>query len=344
MPSSWNTDGGRFPDKWMGDKLAVGEGVIGNALKSEWDPFKVTSGAPTYNHTKKTGEELDEMYIRYYIKFQDFRDAPVACDGGKVFGISGDMSECASSGNRGDGYCGWSARLTYVLNCDKNNPIYPKLGLTAYVYHAQQLGDYGDVWPTVAGGRHGLLALDEWHCVEERVKMNTPGVADGVVQVWVNGKLGVDKQDVMFRRALTPERPRYDVPGNLGIQQFWGTFFHGGHRQMGRPARTWVDQTVVARSRIGCIAPAVVEADVLRAEIARLVAQLDAAKAALADAQGAVDASGARIAAAAAELSAAQSAEQESVADLTAKQAAVASLSAQIDAARARLAEIEVAQ
>ena len=48
---------------------------------------------------------------------------------------------------------------------------------------------------------HGIIHahLNEWHWYEMHVKVNTPGVSDGIIQVWIDGVLYVNYSTVPFR-------------------------------------------------------------------------------------------------------------------------------------------------
>lgn len=86
-------------------------------------------------------------------------------------------------------------------------------------------------------GDPGLIN-NKWYLVEQRIKMNTPGVADGVMQVWLDGELRYSKTNTMFR-----------LPGhnNVGIRQAWFDIYAGGFA-LGYKENTWlmIDQMVVS--------------------------------------------------------------------------------------------------
>ena len=46
------------------------------------------------------------------------------------------------------------------------------------------------VWPS-----------DRWVSVEQEVKLNAPGTADGILRVWIDGKLAIDQSGFTFRRS-----------------------------------------------------------------------------------------------------------------------------------------------
>ncbi len=246
---TWAQDGGRFPTHWIGVSVDPTGGALGAALKIVMQA--TTNGGttvPGFDFKEMKGREYDEMYVRYYVRFApDFRDAD-PCDGGKLPGFASDTSVAGNNGAKVDGTNGWSLRGAYILNCDKTNPIYPKVMLSTYAYHAEMAGFFGDEWKWTGRGELGLAPLNQWQCVEQHLKVNTPGVKDGILQTWVNGKLAMDRRDVLLRK-----QPPYKVPGNLGIQKFWGTLHNGGKAPFGHNATLWYDQTVIATKRIGCI-------------------------------------------------------------------------------------------
>ena len=41
--------------------------------------------------------------------------------------------------------------------------------------------------------------VGEWYLVEQRVRLNTPGQSDGIMQLWINEKLVVERTDLNFR-------------------------------------------------------------------------------------------------------------------------------------------------
>jgi hypothetical protein len=249
-PNRWTQDEGRFPDHWTGVFFDPRGGVIGAGLKLVIQSNENAGTiVPTADLMKLKGHEYEELFVRYYVKFgADFRDA-TACDGGKLPGFAADTTIAGNSGSRVSGVEGWSLRGAYLLNCDKKNPIYPKVIFSNYAYHAEMKGAFGDEWTWPRRGETGLAELERGHCVEQQVKVNAPGVKDGVLRTWVDGRLALEKTNVYLRA-----QPPYRVVGNLGIQKMWGTLHHGGRNPFGHAATLWYDQTVVATERIGCMA------------------------------------------------------------------------------------------
>jgi hypothetical protein len=84
--------------------------------------------------------------------------------------------------------------------------------------------------------------LTEWHWYEERIKVNTPGVADGIVQIWIDDVIYADYSNIPFRDVG-------DTRGFGAIQHTgeWG----GGGGTIPTTGYWWIDHTVISTSRIG---------------------------------------------------------------------------------------------
>jgi hypothetical protein len=247
----WRDNGGGvyFPQDWTRTHYVAQEGYLGAGLRVDLPADGIYgTRTPTADFVKLGYGEQEHLFYRYYLKYStSFRDA-TACDGGKHPGFAGPTNLAGNSGAAVDGTNGWSLRGHYTLNCDRNNPIYPRVVLGTYAYHADMTGLYGDGWNWIGKGDAGLAELGKWMCIEGELKVNTPGVRDGLLRTWVNGRLAFEKKGVYLRA-----KPPYQVPGKLGIQKFWGTMHHGGKRPFGKEVSVWMDQTVVAKQRIGCV-------------------------------------------------------------------------------------------
>lgn len=126
----------------------------------------------------------DELYIRYYVK-------PLE---GYVHGH--EKSWVSIQDERRDGI--WTGNFHHPFGSDE----------LAW----QPAGDV-DVWRYQNMGEHTPLADGQWNFVEIHYRLNTPGVADGVIEMWVD-QCGADgmacagapslkmrHEDVMMRRA-----------------------------------------------------------------------------------------------------------------------------------------------
>jgi hypothetical protein len=209
--------------------------------------------------------ELPELYARFYLRLgRNFRDSQ---DGGKLPGIDAtyyrpdtnyDRPVCGNGGAScgaanifGDpslaGKLGWSTRGGFSMIDDRGNPVYPRVQTHWYVYAAEQVDLYGFYVPW---GVAGLLELERDYCIEQYVRVNTPGVRDGVVRVWVDGRLSMERADLMLRGA--PPYHEY-VTGEQLIRRWWATAFYGGKYPPSNPAghTLWMRNFVVAREYIG---------------------------------------------------------------------------------------------
>jgi len=100
---------------------------------------------------------------------------------------------------------------------------------------------------TALEGRTPLFSTayaDAWHCVEVHMKLNAPGGADGLVEVWVDDVLEVSQAGLDWRGPWQ----------DYGINLFQ---IPSGGRRGDSPTvfRRWVDDVAIARSRIGCESP-----------------------------------------------------------------------------------------
>jgi hypothetical protein len=91
-----------------------------------------------------------------------------------------------------------------------------------------------------------LFTDETWHCVEALFKLNTLDLAadkpdaDGIARAWFDGRLVIDRTDVVFRST--------DFP-NMQFNQFLLTPYFGPgllpHEQT-----LWIDELLVGRERV----------------------------------------------------------------------------------------------
>ena len=200
----------------------------------------------TWQFRKQTGSEPEEVYFRYYLRFGD--DWQQTVQGGKMPGISGTYGRAGWGGRKVNGKDGWSARGQFFLTLPAGNPLAGKQPLGWYCYHADMQGNYGSGWAWSDGYR-GFLDNNRWYCVEQYLKLNTPGESgsqgqrDGILRAWIDGRPAFEKTDIRFR----------DVDG-LKIEQIWMNVYHGGTIPSPRDQHLYVDNVVIARKYIGPLA------------------------------------------------------------------------------------------
>lgn len=79
------------------------------------------------------------------------------------------------------------------------------------------------------------LADNRWYCIETHEKLNTPGVANGIAQAWIDGAQVLNVTNVKYREA-----------GNNNLWDAVAVF-----RQTGR-GNIWWDRYATGNTRIGC--------------------------------------------------------------------------------------------
>ena len=187
-----------------------------------------------YNFKRRTGSEPEEIYFRYYLRFgSDWNPRR----GGKLPGISGTYNRAGWGGRPSNGRNGWSARGQF------NGQKQGKTPIGFYCYHADMRGRYGSSW-IWQKDKLGYLENNRWYCIEQYVKMNTPGKNDGILRGWVDGRPAFEKTDVRMR----------DVP-KLKIERIWINIYHGGTWAADSNDHLFIDNVVIAKQYIGPMSP-----------------------------------------------------------------------------------------
>jgi len=199
-----------------------------------------------YNHANEgLGDGYDELYIRYYIKFdEDYR--AVRNHGANLGGRDVKSNDAAWVGmagiqdvsTRGYFYSGVQPR---------GDSGSDELEMGFYSYHLDKKGPWGENYEV---RRKFPIQVGRWYCVERRMKLNSvdsdkadPANADGVEELWIDGRLTIRKTDVRFRCI---ER--------LHITLFsLETYYHGLPARYGpdSPIKVFFDNVVIAKSYVG---------------------------------------------------------------------------------------------
>ncbi|MFK7769371.1 MAG: polysaccharide lyase [Mariniblastus sp.] len=170
------------------------------------------------------GDSYEEVLLSYSVKFKRGFDF---VKGGKLPGLAGGQSPTGNA--PADGFNGWTARMMW-RTAHTGNPGSPKQKTSNAISYAKydQSGSDGDgkdedeTFFSEGGTPAGQLTelkSNRWYEITQRIRMNTPGQFNGVIQIWVDDQLVVDKQDVRFRNVAS-----------LGIDQvYFSTFFGGGY-------------------------------------------------------------------------------------------------------------------
>jgi len=184
---------------------------------------------------KKGLAEPDEIYLRYYVRFNDTWQKTGDGQLGKFPGFSGTYNRCGWGSGVPDGTC-WSARMaSYDVGAGN------QVGF--YTYHMDQGSIYGDImlWqPTLARG--------QWYCVEAHVKLNSlsGGAAnyDGVLRGWIDGAPAFERTNLRFRTVSSTH-----------VEKIWWNIYIGGTWTADRDMAIHYDNVVIAKQPIGCYSP-----------------------------------------------------------------------------------------
>ncbi len=153
----------------------------------------------------------DELYVAYDVRFEEGFDFRL---GGKLPGFASGWA--TGGGRQPDGTNGFSTRMMWVEQGDA----------ISYVYHPDQPSRWGDDlhWQGAS------FTPDRWTTVETRVRLNTPGQHDGVIEGWMDGRLVLRETGLRFRDTA-----------NLKIEGLLFSTFFGGNTSDWAPVR---DETI----------------------------------------------------------------------------------------------------
>ena len=153
----------------------------------------------------------DALKLSYYVRFSDDFEF---VKGGKLPGLFGGSE--TSGGNIPDGTNGFSTRLMWRR--DGDGEVYAYLPTSKNYVTSIGRGS----WQFIPG---------VWHHIEQEVILNDPDQKDGMIRLWVDGELVVEKDNLTFR---TTEDLKIE-----GI--FFSTFFGGGSTSWATPKDVYAD-------------------------------------------------------------------------------------------------------
>lgn len=167
---------------------------MGSALRVNYQPqkFGPNAGFQLYAHLREADRlgnaPAEDLYLRYYLRFSPGFEF---VRGGKLPGLIAGRSSEVTGGRHPTGTNGFSARYMWT---SRGRAI-------VYLYVPEQ--------PRYApsGQRFGSgirldmqpFVPDRWYCLEQRIKLNTPGEPDGLIQVWLDDQLVAEAAGILFR-------------------------------------------------------------------------------------------------------------------------------------------------
>lgn len=187
-----------------------------------------------------TVKRYDSLYFRYYLRFCGLFDYQL---GGKLPGLVGGNNWGRSGGNQPDGTDGWTTR--YMWGAEGRVKLY------AYLPPEQNPEIMTSQWGSSVlfdhenGDVPRALERGVWHCIEQFVRINDVGQANGVIRCWLNGEESLVLDNVVFRTVANGEN-------QVGAVYF--STFHGGNSSDWAPDTTgyiYYDNMVVAHDYIG---------------------------------------------------------------------------------------------
>jgi CubicO group peptidase (beta-lactamase class C family) len=206
------------------------EPLNGKALRIRVDEGGHYGASLQFRFRQRTGEEPEEVYFRYYLRFaNDWNPRR----GGKLPGIAGTYGRAGWGGRPVQGDDGWSARGLFQ---GQENGLTP---IGFYCYHMDMRGRYGNNW-VWDKDRLGYLENNRWYCIEQYARLNTPGQNNGILRAWVDGNLAFEKTDLRMRNT-----------GEIRIETIWLNLYLGGTWTAESDHHLYIDEVAVSRSYIG---------------------------------------------------------------------------------------------
>jgi len=222
---------------WGLENLAVEkatDGPFAKMLRASYPKGSSSPAASRQEHAPIGGGQfygtmdrpVDHLFLRYYVRFAPGFDF---VKGGKLPGFYGGTQ--TSGGHIPDGTNGFSTRFMWREGGQGE--------LYAYLPSSDKYGTSLD---------RGSFSFTpgQWHCIEQELTLNTPGIANGVVRGWLDGKSTFQETRLMFRTV-----------DSLHIEGvFFSTFFGGSDTTWAATADTYVDfaEFATGPARVGCLA------------------------------------------------------------------------------------------
>ncbi|MES2046933.1 MAG: DNRLRE domain-containing protein [Pseudomonadota bacterium] len=209
--ASWHEFIGHFKIVDSADHFSP---LSGSALQVRLEKGDNNGAGGNLMFKKLLGSEPEQMYVRYYLRLGNNWRPRI--DGGKLPGFAGTYGKGGWGGRPNDGRSGWSARGAFLKQIAEGNPLAGRTPIGSYVYENGKSNDFGAVFAW-SEGEGAYLENNRWYCIEQYLRLNTPGQSDGVLQAWLDGKLVLNRNNLNLR--LVPE---------LKIEKFWISIYHGG--------------------------------------------------------------------------------------------------------------------
>ena len=165
------------------------------------------------------GGEYEEAYLSYRIKFKSGFDF---VRGGKLPGLGG--GDTPTGSDQANGVDGWTGRFMWRTDFQGTSGSPQQLSSNAISYAKYLTSGFNndgaqedkEYW-VGANSNRSTMQSGVWYHLTQRVKMNDPGQANGIIQIWLDGELVHDQHDALFR---TVAELKIDI-------MYFSTFFGG---------------------------------------------------------------------------------------------------------------------
>ncbi len=219
-----------------------GEGVGGGAaIEAAWSQGQVGAGGVKlafgevpdayFDNGVRPGEHFDEIYYRMMLRSEaGWEGAPAKLSRATIF-VDGSWSQAMIAH-------AWSHNTEPYLGMD------PVRCVSGDAVVCSGYNDFANMsWLGFQLGDTPIFTdaySDQWICVEVRVKLNDPGVANGVQTIWIDGALEVSSERLDFRGT-------YEGYGINAV--FFENYWNDGAV---KDEKRWFDNIVVSEAPIGC--------------------------------------------------------------------------------------------
>jgi hypothetical protein len=186
-----NDHGGKFvPMEGVGLNGSRGMRARWRKGEDEAGNLKVAFGrTPVGDKGIRSAEDFREIYYRFYVRMQEgWTGNPFKLSRATIMAGNNWSQAMVAHVWQGGGNC---LALDPVRGTDPEG----KLLTTRYndFPHFKWLGNQGGATPVFDENR-----ANTWLCIESHVKLNDPGQANGIQELWIDGKLEARKADLNF--------------------------------------------------------------------------------------------------------------------------------------------------
>jgi len=192
---------------------------------------KVFFGDSPYGNMVRTGESFDDVYWRIYVLHQ------YGWQGGHPAKMSRATSLVSSNWNQ--------AMIAHVWGSGESSlTLDPASGVVGDRVVTTRYNDFDNLrWLGNKPVTEFKISSSEesgwWVCVEARARLNTPGLQDGLFELWIDGKLESERRNLDWRGSYT----RHGINA-VFLEAYWNS---------GSPVTQyrWYDNFVISTARVG---------------------------------------------------------------------------------------------